>query len=414
MSAKPFDVQTISPDELAEEAAHNEEKAQPETRRMGSFIRWFVIIVLILSLIPIGIAGARSLGLIDIPNPLGFLANHSLLHPGSAARDAGGYAGDYDYGGWDDWGGSSYDWDDDYSYSWDWDDDDDYSWSWSWDDDDDYSYSYSYDYDDDYRPSYTYSSDALSDTVIDAIVSLIIFIAIVRYISNILNGGSRRGRTTPPKSTNWRKPTTSNRPEGAARTPESKLRKVSTLQKRDPLFDASVIETRIANVYVQMQNAWTAGDFSPMRPYFSNALFAQFERQLAELRSKGRTNYVENIAVLESLVRGWYESEGSEYLVMRVRTRIVDYVLDDRTGQVVGGSRTNEVFLEYEYILQRPVGTQTVMQKAQIDVFECPNCGAPVDIAQSAKCPYCGSILESSRHTWVISAIKGVAQRTQR
>lgn len=403
MAAEAFEPNSAT-ESIDEEARKPKSTAASNAaaRSTNMFFAFFVGVVLVVTLALLGVTMAKQTGMLRMPSAIGFITEHALLNPSQAARDAGGFAGSYDYGGWDDWSYNySSDWDS--NYSWDWSDDYDYDWDW-----DDYSYSGSGDYGYYYGSGSSYSD---SDDFVDLIVAIFIMFMIVRFIRNTLGSGGRSSRTNPARaSTDSRKPRTSSTPKGATRTADSKLRSLSALKQRDPLFDESDIEMRIANVYVQMQHAWTAGDFSPMRPYFTNALYAQFERQLGELRRKNCTNYVENIAVLESTVRGWYESKDSEYLVMRVRTRITDYVLNDRTGAVVNGSRTAESFMEYEYILERPIGTQSHTQEKQIDVFECPNCGAPVNIAQSAKCPYCGSVLESAKHTWVIFAIKGISQ----
>lgn len=200
-------------------------------------------------------------------------------------------------------------------------------------------------------------------------------------------------------------------PAGAATTPDSRLQSIEELKKRDPNFSASSIEELIAGVYVQMQQNWTRKDFEPMRPYFSNALFSQFSNQLEQMKRNGQTNYVDNIAVLETHVRGWYETQGNEYLVMKVRTRITDYTVVDATGAVVSGFKDKESFMEYEYVLSRTSGTKTSEMEKAIEAGQCPHCGAPINLVQNAKCEYCGSVIESKQHTWVIVAIKGVSQQ---
>ena len=42
----------------------------------------------------------------------------------------------------------------------------------------------------------------------------------------------------------------------------------------------------------------------------------------------------------------------------------------------------------------------------------CPNCGAPVSLSQSGQCEYCGSVLISGAYDWVVSAIRGISQRS--
>lgn len=295
----------------------------------------------------------------------------------SVGRDAGGFAGGSDYGGGGyDYGGSSYD----------------YDWGGS-------SYDYDYDWDWDWDSGSSYSGGDFG--WLDVAIILIIVIGLL---------GPAFLPTLPRNKEHKPKQSRAPQPAGATPTPSSQLKPISKLQERDPGFSSAAIDEMIANVYVRMQQAWTAGNFEPMRPYFSNALFSQFANQLDALNKKGWTNYVEGIAVLEAKVRGWYETNDSEYLVMKVRTRIIDYTMD-KSGNVVGGYTNKESYMEYEYTLARPAGMLTTGQTSQTEAAECPNCGAPINLAQSAKCEYCGTVVESKRFTWVISGIKGISQQ---
>ena len=283
-----------------------------------------------------------------------------LAMPMAARADVGGFAGDSDYGG-SDWGGSS---DSDWGGS-----------DWS-------------------------SSDSGGggggSAGIDVLVVGIIIVIIVVQATRPSKGGRSRKRSVAP---------------GASRTPDSQLTPIAQYGALDEGFDAAVLSEKLSNWYVQMQNAWQAKDFEPMRPYFTDTLFAQFQRQLNALASAGRTNYVERIAVLGVTLRGYFQRDGQDHIVAELRTRIVDYTVDDKTGAVVSGSRTAEKFMTYEWELVRPSG-QITRKPGQMQSIHCPNCGAPLNINQSAKCEYCDSIITLEDHDFVISAIKGISQRT--
>ena len=94
-----------------------------------------------------------------------------------------------------------------------------------------------------------------------------------------------------------------------------------------------------------------------------------------------------------------------------MRTRITDYTLSDRDGQLLSGSRTAEKFMTYEWTLTRTSGLTTQEEQAMTTIT-CPHCGAPVNVNESAKCPYCGSVLTVKKHDFAISQIKGISQRT--
>lgn len=209
--------------------------------------------------------------------------------------------------------------------------------------------------------------------------------------------------------------TSKKKPSGGATggtvTDVSKLRSLSEYNALDPGFDATALRETLSNLYVRMQNAWTAKDIEPVRPYFSDALYQQMDRQLNAYREGRRTNYVERIAVLGLEIRGWYQEGGNDCMVASVRTRIVDYTLNDVTGELISGDRAKEKFMEYEWILQRPTGQVTVAEGDTASVH-CPSCGAPLTINQSARCPYCDSVVTVAEHSWVLFAMKGISQRT--
>lgn len=99
-------------------------------------------------------------------------------------------------------------------------------------------------------------------------------------------------------------------------------------------------------------------------------------------------------------------------LVARLNTRIVDYTLDDKTGNLVSGSKNKEKFMVYEWDLVRTTGTKTEKDKP-MQTVNCPNCGAPVEINASAKCPYCGSVITLEEHGFALNAIRAISQETR-
>ncbi len=211
----------------------------------------------------------------------------------------------------------------------------------------------------------------------------------------------------------------SKKTQGAAGTQVSpsqqSLSPISSLIAEDPNFSERDMKERIANLYVRMQGAWEAKKFEEMQPFMKDALYAQFALQLNELIRAGQTNRVEKIAVLSVGLIGWRRDEAAETVVATVSTRIIDYTIDDRTGKVVSGSKTAEKFMTYQWELSRSAGTKTLSPTdapGEKEARRCPSCGAPLNLNQSAKCPYCDSVINAKDFDWVISAVRGISQRT--
>lgn len=230
------------------------------------------------------------------------------------------------------------------------------------------------------------------------VVALIVFIILVINARNKKGKGGKGGKGGGTPS--------GGAPAGRATMDPKRLK------EKDPNFSEQEFLEKVANAYVQMQNCWQDKKWEPMRPLMTDALYSQFDRQLDELRRNHRTNYVERIAVLGCRIVGYYQDKNNDNLMVEVRTRIVDYTVDDETGKVVSGSKTAEKFMTYEWTLIRSKDRVTP-DKDAVHEIHCPNCGAPLSINHSVQCEYCGQVVTVNDYDWVISAIRGISQVTR-
>lgn len=287
--------------------------------------------------------------------------------------DFGGFSGDSDYGGWDsgsdsDWGSS-------------WGDSGGGGWFWSWTDTD----------------YYDGDSRVVSCSTGDMMVFLIVIIVIVIIIWALrskMQGGV-------PVQT------------GVRPTDDSQLLSMDRYAAEvDPNFSVSQMKTKLNNLYVQLQKCWCDKELEPLRPYLTDELYNQSERQIDELRKAKQTPHVERISVLGDELRGYFQRDGMDHIIVELSTRITTYTTDDETGEVVRGNPNLEKFMTYEWDVCRTSGVKTG-EADPMQVVNCPNCGAPVNVNMSARCPYCDSVITLSEHDWVLYSIKALSQRTQ-
>lgn len=184
------------------------------------------------------------------------------------------------------------------------------------------------------------------------------------------------------------------------------------LHNRDSKFSNKDLLKRVSRIYIEMQQCWMNKDIEPLRAYLEPELYSHLENQLEQLKSENLTNYMKNMTVMEARELKYYEDNKNQCIDVLVRTRCIDYVVDSQ-GKVVTGSDVEEVFMTYIYTLIRDINAQTEENKldnTDVEQHICPSCGAPIDIYRSAKCEYCGRILESKNNEWVISNIEAIEQ----
>ncbi len=229
-------------------------------------------------------------------------------------------------------------------------------------------------------------------------IGFIIFIIIVFFI---FRNKQKGGRGTSPAVTTV--------------PPEQSTAIADQIRQQDPFFTEAEMREKVSNLYSEMQRAWETQDWEPMRARLTDDLFSQMGRQLQELISRGQINRIERIAIMNVALKQFYQDDQNDNLVIRLTTRITDYTIDRATGKLVSGDPKREKFMTYEWTMIRSIGVRTPapdLDGAKETSRNCPHCGAPIDLTQSARCSYCLSIVTAPEFDWVLSNIRGIAQQT--
>ncbi|MDP2725774.1 MAG: TIM44-like domain-containing protein, partial [Syntrophales bacterium] len=69
-----------------------------------------------------------------------------------------------------------------------------------------------------------------------------------------------------------------------------------------------------------------------------------------------RINRLENIAVRTVDITEVWQEAGKDFITVRLYANLLDYTVDEESGQVVSGSKTEPVKFEEYWTFTRPVG----------------------------------------------------------
>ena len=70
------------------------------------------------------------------------------------------------------------------------------------------------------------------------------------------------------------------------------------------------------------------------------------------------------------------------------------------------GEKGLDKFNTYLLTFIRKNGVKTKPGTIEVNTTNCPNCGAPTQITSSGKCDYCGSVITTGEHSWVLSNLQ--------
>ena len=207
------------------------------------------------------------------------------------------------------------------------------------------------------------------------------------------------------KSKNTNKNERVNNQAALENTPDSSAEVAVQIQTIDPAFSSDKFIGFAREVFMTIQQAWTAKDWKPIRPFESETLFNTHKQQLDEYIRLGKTNVVEKIAIKHCSLHSFRQDGDKEVLTVWLNAVMRDYVIDDTTKKVLESDPNRDWYMRYEMVFNRKAGLKTDPSKKGNTITNCPNCGAPTEITSSGQCAYCGSVVTNGEHDWVLTDI---------
>jgi predicted lipid-binding transport protein (Tim44 family) len=95
---------------------------------------------------------------------------------------------------------------------------------------------------------------------------------------------------------------------------------------------------------------------SGVRNLLTDEMFSTFNQEAEQLKAKKRVNRLENIAVRTvEIVEVWQE-KGEDFITVKIYANLLDYTVDEGSGAVLSGSKTEPVKFSEYWTFTRPVG----------------------------------------------------------
>jgi len=131
---------------------------------------------------------------------------------------------------------------------------------------------------------------------------------------------------------------------------------LANIRQYDPSFDEAKFQDMGMDTFFKIQGAWANRDMAPVKSLLTDEMFRIFQEDADRLKAQKQLNRLDNIAVRSvDITEAWQES-GSDFITVRVYANLLDYTVDETSGQVISGNKTEPVKFEEYWTFTRPVG----------------------------------------------------------
>ena len=129
----------------------------------------------------------------------------------------------------------------------------------------------------------------------------------------------------------------------------------------DPSFDEVRFKDNVMDMFFSIQAAWMNRDLSTIKSLLSDDMREFFQEDIDALLKSGKINKLENIAVRTvDITEAWQET-GQDFITTLIYANILDYTIDEKSGDIIKGSKTEPTKFEEYWTFMRNSGSKKWM-----------------------------------------------------
>jgi predicted lipid-binding transport protein (Tim44 family) len=130
------------------------------------------------------------------------------------------------------------------------------------------------------------------------------------------------------------------------------------LRQYDPGFNEETLKENLQDIFFRIQAGWMNRSVEGIDNMLTAEMRDIMGKEFETMKQMGRTNRLENIAVRKVQPTEVWQETGKDFVTVLFTANLLDYTVDDKTGNVVEGDKMNPVkFLEY-WTFCRDIGSR--------------------------------------------------------
>lgn len=176
---------------------------------------------------------------------------------------------------------------------------------------------------------------------------------------------------------------------------------LNELIKLDNTFSESKFLTKVDNIFVMLHISLMTNNLERVKHFINDEIFNEFDKRLNQLNKNNQVQMFDELNVKSTEIKDIEITDENFIIRVKLTSRYMDYIIDKNTKKLISGNNTSRVqkdnFLTF---------TKKRNFKEQGSVRKCPSCGANMDVNNTGKCKYCGTIYNNVDYDWILTNIE--------
>lgn len=129
------------------------------------------------------------------------------------------------------------------------------------------------------------------------------------------------------------------------------------ISRYDSSFNEEAFKETVQDMFFRIQAGWMNRTFQGIENLLTVEMADYFGSEFERMKQQGRINRLENIAVRKVEPSEVWQETGKDYITVLFTANLLDYTVDDKTGQIIEGDRLNPVKFQEFWTFSRDMGS---------------------------------------------------------
>lgn len=135
-------------------------------------------------------------------------------------------------------------------------------------------------------------------------------------------------------------------------------RGLDEIRQLDPSFSEESFNESAEDMFFRIQAGWMNRSLEGIENMVAPEMMAYFLDEFAKMKRDGMINRLENIAVRKVEPTEVWQESGKDYISVLFTANLLDYTVNDQTGDVVKGDKLNPVKFQEFWTFCRDIGSR--------------------------------------------------------
>ncbi len=169
----------------------------------------------------------------------------------------------------------------------------------------------------------------------------------------------------------------------------------------DNTFTESKFKTKVDNIFVMLHIALMTKDLDRVKHFINEKIYNEFNERLNNLNNNNQIQMFDELNVKSTEIQNIEITDDYFIITVKLISRYMDYIIDSYSKKLVSGNNSHRI---------EKINILTFAKirdfKIQDSIRKCPSCGANMNVNNTGKCDYCGTIYNNKDYDWILTNIE--------